>query len=70
LRDNFPWASLCADGYDTNCAKGVNGRCFDLCTAEIDADAESGSHRLCTFIGAKQERGYGLLSSILYNPAA
>jgi len=55
---------------NANHAKAINGGSFDLSAAQIDADAEAGCHRLCTFIGAKRERGYGLLSSILYNPAA
>jgi hypothetical protein len=53
-----------------NHAKAVKSCRFDLGATKIDAYAESRCHRLCTFIAAKQERGYGLLSSILYNPAA
>ena len=55
---------------DAHRAEVIDGRRFDLRAAKIDADAESGCHRLCTFIGARQEGGYGLLSSILYNPRA
>jgi hypothetical protein len=47
-----------------NRAMPINCRRLDLSAAEIDADAETCCHRRCIFIEARQEGGYGLLSSM------